>query len=204
MLKMVKNFAKVFTATIRPTKAKVIPLHAIPAKVETQLPTRDELQTRLVQALQANIDAKLKTFLYAATNYKYDGEQLIDAAAWLGFSEVVDFTENELEALCAAMEWHELDGDYIDDTSSALEKIGEAIRVICGGRTCYTFYPDVADDEDLGDKLCDLLADNYRWSGRFDWLLDYVDWEELARQTRNDEGGCHTTRGYFQYGVLEY
>lgn len=82
MLKMVKKIAKMFKGAVRPKSAKVLPyrnvapakvtaptLNTTPTQVEATLPTREELTARLIQTLQATVDANLQAFLKAVEEY---------------------------------------------------------------------------------------------------------------------------------------
>ena len=112
MLNIVKKLAESFKkAVVRPKSSKVqvsIP-HVMPVKGETIKECRNDLTVRLIQALRTGINAKLMAFLQAVEDFDCvscdsDAEHLIDTAEELGFSEVADFDDDQLAALCAAIE----------------------------------------------------------------------------------------------------
>ena len=210
MLNIVKKLAKSFKkAVVRPKSSKVqisIPHREMPEQLPTITDTREELQTRMIQALRTGINAKLATFLKAVEDFDCvscdsDAEHLIDTAEEFGFSEVADFDNDQLAALCAAVENFDIsDTVKYEGVDIALEHINYLVYSVANGD--YTFLPEVDNDESLGNELCAMLIESAGWKSRHNWLLDFVDWEEVGKVTRNDEGGSYTTRGYFQLGKL--
>lgn len=226
MLKMVKTLAKALKGIVRPktTTVKVaIPqrdtVPTVSAKVDNipaLVPTRDELIERMARTLQSEVDRKVKAFVDAVENYParwqldewLDDDGSVDIApdevADLVFSlEALGFrNENwicggyEYDELCAAIEYHQQNGEEI-----TVELIADVVEALQDGE--YVFFPGVEDDEDLGCALTDEFQ-NTDAGWRVGWLIQAVDWKRLGEDWRNEEGGCFTSRGYFQFGRLEF
>lgn len=167
-----------------------------PAKV-FNLPTRNDLQTRMIAALRNEIKRKLLEFVAAVKEYDgFDDERLIDTAEALGFHEVQDFNQDGCCALAAALEYHEVELLINrDDTNEALKNIAKAVAAIDKGN--YFFGSNVYHDEALGDAICCELRDRMSWDTA--WILEFVDLAALGEEFRN---GSYTDSGYFQYGTL--
>lgn len=204
MLKMVKKLAKAFKGFTRPKKAKALPCrNVMPAQVA-------------IQPMQTTVDAKLQAFLKAVEEYPCR----VDIDEWLDADDnpaVPDEIENlvfafeallgtewdawmwggiEYDALCVAVESSQACGEEVTG-----EAVAGIVESIADGD--YTFLPEVYDDADLGSEILDRLSE----SGRVrdcEWILDYVDAESVGEAWRNDEGGCYTDRGYFQFGTIEF
>lgn len=201
MLNLAKRLAKVFKGIVRPKSTKV---------QVVELPAREDLTARLIQALQSEIDAKLKAFLDAVEDYPYvydndadefpysEGSNLINALERLGFKVDVPFARDcyMYSALCAAIEYHQQ-----NDNEITVELVADVVEAINDNE--YVFFPGVEDDEDLGSAILDEFQED-RQSWGYGWLIRAVDRAELGNQWRNDEGGCYTSRGYFQFGELEF
>lgn len=225
MMRMVKTLAKALKGIVRPKTTTVqvaIPrrdtVPTVPAKVDNipaLVPTREELAERMIQALQSEVDRKLKAFVKAVEEYPsrdvvdewLDSESFTSAPAEmknLVFGlEALGFARpewliggNEYDALCAAIEYHQQEGDEI-----TLELVADVMEDVDGGR--YALLPDVDNDEDLGSAL---INDFCCQGGarRLGWLINSVDHELLGEDWRNNEDGAYTSRGYFQFGKLAF
>ena len=206
MLNMVKKLAKAIKGVTRPHNAKsAVSYCKVPAKVLV-MPNREDLTARMIQTLQTTVDAKLQAFLEAVEAYPvhdYDvdefpqpeGANLIHAAAALGF-DIDGRWAREYAALCAAIEYHQQQGDEI-----TIELVADVVEAINDNE--YVFFMGVHDDEDLGSAILDEFREDRRSWG-YGWLIACVDWERLGEDWRNETGGSYTSRGYFQYGQLEF
>ena len=170
-----------------------------PAKI-FDLPTRKDLQTRMLSVLRNEIKRKLLEFVAAVKEYDgFDDERLIDTAEALGFHEVQDFNQDGCCALAAALEYHEVESQINrDDTDNALAVITQAIEAIDEG--FYFFGSNVYHDEALGDAICCELRDRMVWDT--EWILEFVDLAALGEEFRERSNGSYTDSGYFQYGTL--
>ena len=154
---------------------------------------------------------KIRAFLAALEDFAYapdvEGEnedeyqKYVAASKALGLDDVENFDGNQNSALIAAiLGYHNLRSDAFDK-DTALDNVRDAVAAISENNYAHI---DVSDDEGLGDNLCELLTESGNWRANYNWLLEYVDWWQLARDTRNDNDGHYTDWGYFQYGSLEY
>ena len=226
MMKMAKTIAKALKGIVRPktTTVKVaIPqrdtVPTVPAKVDNipgLVPTRDELIERMTRTLQAEVDRKLKAFVDAVENYpcRYVVDEWLDSddnppppaemedlvfslESLLGVE--IDYWiwgGDEYDALCAAIEYHQQDGDEI-----TIELVTAVMEDLRGGR--YELLPDVDNDEDLGAAIVRRFWRTQNCYG-LGWLLESVDDERLGENWRNNEGGMYTSRGYFQFGRITF
>ena len=209
MLNMVKKIAKALKGITRPHNAKpAVSYRNVPAKVLV-MSNREELLTRMVGTLQATVEAKIKAFTdaveaYPIFNYDVDDSpetetaNLIIAAKALGF-DISCRWALEYAALCAAIEYHQQQGEEI-----TIKLIADVVMAIDYGK--YTFFPNVEYDEDLGGEILDAFQNSGKHyeRDRLGWLIEVVDCEMLGERWRNEEGGIYTTRGYFQFGKLEF
>lgn len=170
-----------------------------PAKI-FNLPTRNDLQARMIAALRNEIKRKLLEFVAAVKEYDgIDYDRLIDTAEALGFHEVQGFNQDGYCALAAALEYHEVESQINrDDTDEALKNIAQAVAAIDKGN--YFFGSNVYHDEALGDAICCELRD--RMSCDTEWILEFVDLAALGKEFRERNNGSYTDSGYFQYGTL--
>lgn len=178
--------------------------------VKVALPSREEWLASLLKANSQAVVDFLQAVEDFANSPDSEGdpeaveayERMVDSAKALGFPEVEDFKGEMNMALVAAMEYHCLRSDTLSDTNLALSRIAQAVKAIDAGE--YTFLDDVSDDEELGGEILQRIGMHRDFTQRWDWLLDYVNTEELGKATREDEGGIFTEYGYFQYGALVY
>ena len=170
-----------------------------PAKV-FDLPTRKDLQTRMIATLRNEIKRKLLEFVAAVKEYDgFDYDCLIDTAEALGFHEVQGFNRDGCYALAAALEYHEVESQINrDDIDNALADITQAVAAIDEG--FYFCGSHVHDDAALGDAICCELRDRMVWDT--EWILEFVDLAALGEEFRARSNGSFTDSGYFQYGTL--
>lgn len=114
------------------------------------------------------------------SNDNFDGEALGSTLCNAGYQTVDDYSNDELNALAAAIEF--FDGD-----------IEQAIAAIERGN--YRHYPDAYDREELGRGIID---DECNGRNLPDIVLDYIDYEALGKDMERDlERGKFTNFGYF-------
>ena len=155
---------------------------------------------------------KIRAFLAALEDFAYapdsEGEnedeyqRMVDTAKALGLDDVEFFDGNQNSALIAAiLGWHNQRSDWSFDTDATFTDIKDAVAAISENNYANL---DVFDDKGLGDNLRELLTESDSWKSNHNWLLEYVDWEQLAADTKEVYGGRYTDWGYFQYCPLEY
>ena len=114
------------------------------------------------------------------SNDNFDGEALGSTLRNAGYQTVDDYSNDELNALAAAIEY--FDGD-----------IEQAIAAIERGN--YRHYPDAYDHEGLGMAIIDEECDGHNL---LEIVRDYIDYEALGKDMERDmERGKFTHFGYF-------
>jgi len=167
---------------------------------QPQLPTRDELHTRTAQILHRVIEQKLNNFMDALSNYRSFGNNYALAFDF-ALANLIGFGINDgddQDAFCAALEHAGIDADAVDVED--VPRIAELAEKINSGD--YTFLDEVYDDEAFGEWIYDKIESNGRY--KLGFLSEYIDFERLAHDTREEEGGMYTSYGYFQIGELYY
>lgn len=176
------------------------------AKVKPPVDPREE-----IQALETQVRERLIDFLGALENYAENDceddveearERFNEAAISFGFPEVTELDEREAWALAAAADYegcYHTEWDTMD-TWLSINRLIIAIENIREGN--FTFLDNVRDDEEFGEELAELI--DAELSIRWQWLRNYIDWEDVADAIRNDEDGKYTAWGYFQYDKLEF
>lgn len=124
--------------------------------------------------------------------------RMVEAARMLGFPEIAD-SNFDNAALIAAIQYHQLCSETFSDTNLALSSIAQAVKAISTGN--YLFVDYVFDDSELGEYILNEACERGAIGRSYQWLLEFVDVEELGKDFRNNNGGMFTDVGYFQYGT---
>ena len=193
MFNTVTKIANSFKAWVAPQrKRKVItfPPAKNPATIKK---AREDVLTTLKAVLakkQAKLNAAIDEAQIDLHDHFYNGlhtDCLLDTLHKLNFHEVDNFSEEELGAFTAAVDFY---GG--DDSRLFMTAIVDAAKVIASGK--YVYFGDVHFYDDLGIKVFCRGIDNYHLP---DWLEDYIDLERLGEDYTNDTNGKFTNYGFF-------
>lgn len=156
-----------------------------------------DTRKELVAVMTAVLDQKLQDALYSATialdDYCQGGltwEELMATLHAFEFNGADDFDDDQLQTFAACL-------DYLQHRDEPLTAalFDEAARIIDGGN--YHHYAKAYDEDTLGDEV---VADRIGWRNLPEWILNYIDLEQLGSDTLETENGYFGKYGYFGEG----
>ena len=116
-------------------------------------------------------------------------ECLLESLHKLNFHDADNFSEKELNAFTAAVDFY----GGIDDTRLFIKAITDAAKDIKRGDYAY-FDLELNDYHTLGSAVFDSVIENYCVPA---WLEDYIDYESIGEDFANNNDGDFTRYGFF-------
>lgn len=195
-----KAIARVVGGKATPRISKPAPVNAvvkINPPVEVNLPSRNDLQARLLKTLKRRVDnARLDLLdaVEAFAVYDIDDDFLIEFISLTVGREVTFYGVNDARAFCALLE-------VISEQECravTLAEICSAVQIVEDGD--YALAADADCDEELGY----VIASHFVKPNAPDMLWDYLDCEEIGHDWRIENDGAYTQFGYIQRGYVDF
>lgn len=191
-----KAIARVVSGKSAPRQVKLASVKVKP-RVEVNLPSRNDLQARLLSTLKRRVDNARLELLDAVEAFAVDDidEDFLTELISLTVGREVDFySDNAVKAFCALL-------DAISESECRtpnLAEISAVVTAIEDGE--YTLVEDVDCDDVLGD----VIASHFVKPNAPDMLFDYIDTKALGQDWRESHDGAYTQFGYIQRGYFYF
>lgn len=190
-----KAIARVVGGKSAPRQVKRASVEVKP-RVEVNLPSRSDLQARLLKTLKSRVDNARFELLDAVEAFVVDDidEDLLIEIISLAVGREVNFGVNDAKAFCALL-------DVISEQECRTPNFAEISAVVITVEEGeYTLIEDVDNDDALGD----VIASHFVKPNAPEMLWDYLDCEELGHDWRIEHDGAYTQFGYIQRDYVDF
>lgn len=195
-----KAIARVVGGKSAPRISKPAPVNTVvevKPRVEVNLPSRSDLQARLLKTLKRRVDNARLDLLDAVEAFAVcdiDDDFLIELISLTVGREVTFYGVNDAKAFCALL-------DVISEQECRTPNLAEISAVVITVEEGeYTLIEDVDNDDELGN----VIASHCVKPNAPDMIWDYLDCEELGHDWRIDNDGAYTQFGYIQRGYVDF
>lgn len=209
MFKGIQSFKKAIARVVggksTPRISKPAPVNTVvevKPRVEVNLPSRNDLQARLLKTLKRRVDNARLDLLDAVEAFAVDdidAEFLIEFISLTVGREVAFYGVNDAKAFCALL-------DVISESECRTPNLAEISAVVTTiEEGDYTLVGDADCDEMLGDVIASTIFRGLNPSRSVpDRIWDYLDTQSLGRDWRIEHDGAYTQFGYIQRGYVAW